>query len=157
MNYLKTEGGKVSRYPYTLSHLRSDNPQVSFPRAFDGWETEYGVYPVALTGRPAPSDPLTKDVIEGEPVLTVDGAWVQTWAEVDADPVEATARQQEATDTADREAVKADDFVARFLAMTPAEVADYVDNNTASLAAARTLLKKMALMLLLLARREFRG
>lgn len=156
MNYVKIEGGKVVRYPYTLAHLRADNPQVSFPRAFDGWEAEYGVHPVVLTDRPAPSDLLTKDVIEAEPAL-IGGVWTQTWGEVDADPVEATARRQAAADEAARMAVKADAFVAQFIAMTPAQVADYVDNNTATLAAARVLLKKTALMVLLLARREFGG
>ena len=95
MNYVKIEDGKVARYPYMLAHLRTDNPQISFPRAFAGWEAEYGVYPIALTDRPAPSDPLTKDVIEADPVL-VDGQWTQTWTEQDADPVEATTRKMKA-------------------------------------------------------------
>lgn len=53
-------------------------------------------------------------------------------------------------------AVKADAFVQNFIAMTPQQVANYVDANTETLAETRALLKKMGQMLLVLARREYR-
>lgn len=153
-SFAKITGDAVERYPYTLAHLRADHPDVSFPRAFSGWEVAYGVQPVIAVDRPAPSDPLTKNVVEGNPTL-IGGQWTQSWQEEDASSEEVAARRQEAADKAARAQIKADAFVAQFIAMTPAEVANYVDNNTANLAAARALLKKMALMLLLLARQEF--
>lgn len=52
--------------------------------------------------------------------------------------------------------VKADAFVAQFIAMTPAEVIAYVNANVTTVAGARALLGKMGMMLLLLARREYR-
>jgi hypothetical protein len=52
------------------------------------------------------------------------------------------------------EEVRKDAFVKTFLAMTPAEVETYINNNTASLAETRALLKKMALMLLALSKRQ---
>lgn len=64
-------------------------------------------------------------------------------------------RQRAADDAAIRDAARADAFVAQFVGMTPAEVAAYVDANLVDLASAKLLIKKMALMLLLLARREY--
>jgi hypothetical protein len=70
---------------------------------------------------------------------------------------EIVARQLiHAQDMAEVEAVKADSFVQSFVAMTPAQVSAYVENNTANLAQVRSLLTKMALMLLALARKEYR-
>jgi hypothetical protein len=88
-------------------------------------------------------------------------------AEVDMTPEEvgvfdaqaledAAARQQTETDAATAAAVKADTFVQNFIAMTPAQVSAYVENNTANLAQVRSLLTKIALMLLALARQQYR-
>jgi hypothetical protein len=67
----------------------------------------------------------------------------------------ATAAADE-SDAAIRSSVKADAFVQQFMAMTPAQVATYVDAQVTDLASARLMLKRMALMLLLLARHEYR-
>ncbi len=55
-----------------------------------------------------------------------------------------------------RTAAKADTFVQTFVAMTPAQVLAYVDANINTVADAKVLLKKMAIMLLLLARKEYK-
>ena len=61
-----------------------------------------------------------------------------------------------ADEDAAKTAAKADAFVQQFVEMTPAEVAAWFDANVTDLASARTAMKRMALMLLLLAKREFR-
>ena len=53
-------------------------------------------------------------------------------------------------------AAKADAFVQSFINMTPAQVIAYVNSNVTDLASARTLLTKMALMMLLIAKKEFK-
>jgi hypothetical protein len=53
-------------------------------------------------------------------------------------------------------AAKADAFVQQFVEMTPAQVAAWFDANVTDLASARLAMKRMAIMLLLLAKREFR-
>jgi hypothetical protein len=53
-------------------------------------------------------------------------------------------------------AAKADSFVQNFINMTPQQVLDYMDANITDLASAKTVLKKMALMLLLLARKNYK-
>jgi hypothetical protein len=52
--------------------------------------------------------------------------------------------------------IKADAFVNSFIAMTPAEVTAYINTNVTSLVTAKTVINKLALMVLLLARREFK-
>lgn len=152
--YVKAIGSQVIAYPYRLHDLKKDNPDVSFPREISNeLLAEYGVYPVTKVERPAPT--LTQDPVEQPPQL-VNGAWTQVWAMVDVSPEEAARRQQDATDEADAAAVKVDAFVQNFIAMTPAKVSAYVNANTANIAQTRALLNKMALMLLALARREYR-
>lgn len=51
---------------------------------------------------------------------------------------------------------KGDSFVAAFVDMTPAQVLAYVDANVTDLASARALIRKMCLMLLVLAKKEFK-
>lgn len=153
MKYLKTIEGNIT-YPYTLAMLRSDNPNTSFPREFsDGLLAEFGVFKVTEVQRPART--LTQDPVEQTP-QQINGVWTQVWAMVDVSAEEAARRQQEAQDEADAEAVKIDAFVQNFIAMTPAQVEAYVTNNTANLSQVRALLKKMSLMLLTLARQQYK-
>lgn len=51
--------------------------------------------------------------------------------------------------------VKTDPFVANFIAMTPAQLRSYVDANVTDMASARTLLKRLAVMLLVLTQKEY--
>jgi hypothetical protein len=51
---------------------------------------------------------------------------------------------------------KADAFVQTFIAMTPAQVSTYVDNNVTDLASARLLLKRLSIMMLFLAKQAYK-
>jgi hypothetical protein len=155
MTYALITDGAVAQYPYGFQQLRNDNPQVSFPSNPDDAKlAEFGVHRVQPTAQPA-HDPITQNVIEGTPVL-VDGQWSQVWTVEAATAEQIAERQRDAADAEADAEVRADAFVANFVAMTPAQVAAYVENNTATLAAMRAVLKKMAVMLLILARRELR-
>ena len=154
MTYALIVAGAVAQYPYSFAQLRRDNPQVSYPsEPNDERLAAFGVHVVAPTAKPATT--LTQNVIETTPVLDA-GVWKQAWSVVAASAEEIAARQTNAADDAAAAEIKADAFVTNFISMTPTQVATYVDNNTATLAAMRALVKKMAVMLLLLARREFR-
>ena len=147
--------GVVAQYPYSFRQLCCDNPQVSFPRDMsDDRMTEYGVYKVQPADQPA-YDPTTQNLIEPTPVFS-NGTWSQVWAVEQVPAEEVAQRQRNAVDSAADIEVKADTFVANFINMTPAQVAAYVDNNTATLAATRALLKKMSLMLLILTKQGLR-
>ncbi len=101
-----------------------------------------------------PASTLTQD--PAEQWSLIDGVWTQAWTMVDVSPEEAAIRQQRAADAADREAVKGDTFVQNFIAMTPDQVSTYINANTNNLAEVRALLNKMALMMLVLARKQYR-
>ena len=55
-----------------------------------------------------------------------------------------------------KSAAKADAFVQNFINMTPAQVDAYVVANVTDVTSAKTLLRKIALMMLLIAKKEFK-
>ena len=92
MNYALVKDGAVTGYPYSVSQLRRDNPQTSFPSSpSEALLAEFGVVSVAETPRPD-CDPLTQDVVEGTPV-NVDGKWQRVWNVVDVGKEEVEARK----------------------------------------------------------------
>lgn len=75
--YVLAPNGTVAEYPYSVSQLRADNPNVSFPVPTpDDLLAAYNVFPVE------PSeplyDPITQGITEISPIF-VDGKWVQQW------------------------------------------------------------------------------
>lgn len=95
-----------------------------------------------------------------QPALPVPANAVAVPYNITPRPAEVIAAEQlEATryaaTVAARNAIKIDAFVQSFIAMTPAEVDAYVQANVNNLADAKSLLKKLSVMVLLLARREF--
>lgn len=151
--YVKIVNGVVNVYPYTIARLRADNPQTSFPKMIsDQRLAEWGVYPVTPTTPPVPA--ITENLVEQTPNL-VNGVWTQVWALAPASAQETAARQADAARTTALTSAKGDAFVQSFLAMTPAQVDTYVLNNTSNLAETRILLRRMALMLLVLAKHGF--
>jgi hypothetical protein len=91
---------------------------------------------------------------------TVNGPVPEWWVVdqvVTVVPVPPTPAQQQAEiDAAQRSAIKVDSFVGNFIAMTPAQVSNYIETNVTNLASAKAVIEKLAIMVLLLARREFR-
>lgn len=152
---LMSSDGAIAAYPYSLAQLRKDNPDVSFPADMsDERMAEFGVGTVAEVARPD-YDPVTQNIVEGAPVL-IDGVWSQVWTVEAATAEEIARRQRAATDETASNDVKGDGFVANFIDMTPPELSAYIEANATTVASMRALVKKMALMLLILARREFR-
>jgi hypothetical protein len=119
---------------------------VDIPHKLATW------HDVSRSSRPAAT--LTQD--PAEQWSLINGVWTQVWAMVDVSAEEAARRQQREADAAALGAVKVDAFVQNFIAMTPAQVTAYVEGNTNNITEVRALLNKMALMLLALARREYR-
>jgi hypothetical protein len=90
MPIAKVLNGVIAKYPYTREDLQADHPNTCFmsplvPAALD----EFGVAEVALVNKPA-ADSGYK-VVEGTPAL-VNGAWTQTWEQVELTPEEIAAR-----------------------------------------------------------------
>lgn len=77
MIYAKVNDGVVTKYPYTESDLRMDNPNYSFPAEIGyGFFIELGAVRVFET--PRPEMDYTYAVSESEPEL-VGNDWVQRW------------------------------------------------------------------------------
>lgn len=70
--YVKVTDGVPTEY--SLSKLRQDNPNVSFPKQpSDALLASYGVYPVVQGDRPA------NDIVSLGPIVDVNGVWTQTY------------------------------------------------------------------------------
>ena len=83
MFYILTRPGAAAVYPYTLTDLRRDNRDTSFPRDMSTLDlSPWHCYPVQNT--PAPEAP-GKVAERGFPEL-VDGVWQERWQLVDAPP-----------------------------------------------------------------------
>lgn len=92
MAYVKTTAqGGIDSYPYSLTQLKRDNPNVSFPSPLtDDIAASFNVYPVKAT--PAPAFDYTKNNVSG---IEKQGAeWVQIWSQVDASAEEITQRTE---------------------------------------------------------------
>ena len=76
--YVKLDNNhQPESFPYTLSRLRSDNPDTSFPPEIsDDILAEHKIYPVSAAGVPT-FDRNTHRLIQG--VSLVDSVWTQTW------------------------------------------------------------------------------
>lgn len=81
MRLAKIINGKVVRYPYTISELRFENSNVSFPANLEGKSLdEFNAYEVMTTEMPEVD--YTQKVEESTPVCE-DGVWKQSWSIVD--------------------------------------------------------------------------
>lgn len=149
--YIKISDGT---YPYTFAQLRKDNPGVSYPRTpRDENLASWGVDVVAEVARPA-YDPA-KNIVEGQPTES-NGVWTQVWDQPDATAEQIARRQADAKNLAEQAEIKLDNFVGTFIGMTPAEVSAYIGANVTDLASAKNVLNKLALIVLPLAKREFK-
>ena len=88
MAYVLAPNQTVQAFPYTISDLKRDNPNVSFPRnPSDSTLANWNVFRVV--DRPQPSfDGATQDCNQIDPTFE-NGEWVTTWqvTNVDADEI----------------------------------------------------------------------
>lgn len=91
--YVLIDSGELKKYPYSISALKRDNPQTSFPDKIDDTLlATFNVLPVKSV--PQPNVDYTKNIVEGVPEQVANN-WVQTWTVVDATPEEIAARTEE--------------------------------------------------------------
>lgn len=81
--YIKLNNGQIEKYPYSVSQLKADNPDTSFPKDIpDSLLAEWNVYPVK--GALMPNYDYTKKLIEKQPDL-INSEWTQVWEVVNKD------------------------------------------------------------------------
>lgn len=92
MSYVKlSANGSVERYPYTLTELKRETPNVSFPSQLsDEDAADFGLYPVTPAEQPAYD---YRKNLERTAVQGADG-WVEQWTEVDASAEEIAQRTE---------------------------------------------------------------
>jgi hypothetical protein len=77
MIYVKVFNGTVN-FPYTISQLKKDNPNVSLPANLtENMLAEFNVFPVQSKEQPA-VDFLTEKLDQASPQL-INGKWVEVW------------------------------------------------------------------------------
>lgn len=91
--YAKLSDGQIEKYPYTLSDLRAEYPNTSFPSMFDQ-EVLDGYSMVEVQATTAPTATYSQNLSEGQPEL-VDGVWQQTWVVTDKPAEEVVAIAKE--------------------------------------------------------------
>jgi hypothetical protein len=80
MLYAKIVDNTVSKYPYSFSDLKRENPNTSFPKSIMNNVSErsaHGIVEVTQVSRPRST---THDISDGG-ISLVDGAWTQVWNE----------------------------------------------------------------------------
>lgn len=93
MNYLLASDNAITKFPYSLEELRSDNPQTSFAWEMSAEElSEWGVYSVEEQNPPAYNEQTESIELQG-PSL-VNGAWVRVWLVVAASAEEIESRKE---------------------------------------------------------------
>jgi len=91
--YILIKDGNIEKYPYSISELKKDNPNTSFPSVMpDERLADWGVYPV--TPAEYPQVNYTKTVVEETPNL-VNGVWYQDYTVVDATAEQIAERKAE--------------------------------------------------------------
>jgi hypothetical protein len=88
--YALIKDSKVVTYPYKLSDLRKDNPNVSFPKHVgEDLFAKYGAVRVSFSELPAVS--FSQELKEDTPVF-LEGQWSQVWKVVDLPEEEVNSR-----------------------------------------------------------------
>lgn len=88
--YIKLNNGLIEKYPYSISDLKQENNQTSFPSEIpNSLLAEFDVFKIEITKFPTVG--FDKNVAEGQPEL-IDGVWKQVWVITDATAEEYLAR-----------------------------------------------------------------
>jgi hypothetical protein len=135
---------------YSLNHIRRQYPHISF---CDNWPdlTEYGYSKMTYTDPPAPQDEDHEVIQSGH----IDG--VIQWKQQPLTPEKIIARDKSNAMAAASEEARLDPMVQTFIGMTQGQVANYIDTNVTDLASAKTFLKLVSKMLLIMAKRQYGG
>jgi hypothetical protein len=114
---------------------------------------EIGSWVTFVTDASPVFDPATQVLV---PAISYTATEVRTSFTIRDKTVEELATEARITaKNVAHESARTDNFVQNFIAMTPQEVATYVENNVNTLADAKAFLKKLSLMLLFVAKESF--
>lgn len=150
MKFALTTGlnGTVVDDNYTLRKFQQDNLNVSIRK---DWTTvpeerlnDYNIFVINEVARPAPSDLITKNVVQGDYVWN-GNRLDQAWTETDASAEEVAKRQQLAADLAAVESAKLDTTLQYLITHTPAEIYAKIQSDATDLSSAKDILGRLAI------------
>jgi hypothetical protein len=99
--YALIENNVITKYPYSISELKLDNPDTSFPSELSNeLLSEWNIYPITISSQP--SITYKQNIVEGTPNL-INGVWKQVWTVQDKHLNEVNAIQEEGKKQAYRE------------------------------------------------------
>lgn len=76
--YIKVKDNQAEKYPYSISQLRNENKNMSFPaKPSDEMLVQFGIFRVTEVIPPVFTN--AQLLVEGTPEL-IDGVWTQTWS-----------------------------------------------------------------------------
>ena len=77
--YAKIKDGSVEKYPYSITDLKQDNPNVSFPRVLDSTVlNSFGTYEVVTDSKPTYNS-VTQTINRKSTPELVSGTWTLKW------------------------------------------------------------------------------
>ena len=77
--YAKIKDGSVEKYPYSITDLKQDNPNISFPKTIPTLTlNHYGVADVVVASKPSYNSATQTISKKNEPEL-VSGVWTLKW------------------------------------------------------------------------------
>ena len=138
---------------YNIHALRDQFPNLSLPMGMDeDFIRNLGFKPVRIDERPANTSLQYAVIWEREE----ETEYVKGWKLVDK-PQEVIAVQEEnARLELERGELKADNLIQNFISKTPTEVNSYINDNVTDLQSAKAVIKMLARIVLVIARREYR-
>ena len=152
--FAKVDNGVVVKFPYNIRDFKADNPNVSPPADMSALG-DYGVVPVVQFEQPAPSDPMTVRVIKG-PVTEIAGVWTETWVEEALSAEEQAERLLDKDEQDTQDALKIDPWMINFKDMSISDAEAYIDSSVTDLASAKAVLRRLAVICLLLVKDKLR-
>jgi hypothetical protein len=95
MTYVQANGNTANVYPYSITQLKRDNPNVSFPSNISAQiMASFGMYPVTSEDFPEYNPFTQKIVTSSTPTLNDNNAWVLTHTVEDLTEEEVTSSDE---------------------------------------------------------------
>jgi hypothetical protein len=84
MTYLKADGETVMQFPFAIGQLKTENPNMSFPRELPAeLLAQYNMFTVAYEASPDIDDRTQIRNLADVPTRAADGSWTLGWVVTD--------------------------------------------------------------------------
>lgn len=137
---------------YNIQKVRDAHPNLSLPFDIDP-EFAAGLGFIPVDKQEKYADTEVQYVIPWN--REENGMFVMGWQMVDKAPEVVAAEAAAVQTELERQELKADTLIQNFISKTPAELNTYINDTVVDLASAKQIIKLMARILLVIAKREY--